>query len=443
MEKISIQKILWIDQDIESVENTNYLNKIKSLDQSDVELQCYKSVDAAMNYLKKLHFDHVRLICSGRLMENLLQEMKKNQLQEQNNLTYTLFVFSKNLQHYRDVYAKLPEDQRIFCTNNCKVGKITCIMFSDNYEDMLNYIKAGNYITFNLKQMSQFKQYLFQIAESSGLFEYSNDVQILPALDMSGKSNKILSNSNVDFIGFQNNIFTQVPKLAYLIRLPSKKYQLGNLSKLLTCVFKIGEDFDFTENEQQQILRYFWISSTCWKNEQVDKYLLRLWSEESKFFKIFNQVLITANEKAMSYFRHLVFRYFQIFQSKKYPYYTGTVYRGIQVTNDQLQSLLQFVGETIYFTTFLSTTKSRDRAFNGNVLFEIETISKGTMDKLIFNQNVDISSFSVFPNEQEVLFLPLDVFTVKSHRVEGNLNIFHVVENSGLPFQLASYYLGK
>ncbi|EAR92751.1 NAD:arginine ADP-ribosyltransferase (macronuclear) [Tetrahymena thermophila SB210] len=443
MENIKIQKILWIDQDVESVENTNYLNKIKSLGLSDVELQCYNSVDAAMNYLKKLHFDHVRLICSGRLMENLLQEMTKNKLQEQNNLTYTLFVFSMNSQHYKDIYAKLPEDQRIFCTNNCRVGKITCMMFSDNYEDMLNYIKAGNYITFNLRQMSQYKQQLIQVGESSGLFEYSNDVQILPAIDLTGKSNKKLSNSNVDFIGYQNNIYTQVPKLAYLIRLPSKKYQLDNLSKLLTCVFKVGEDFDLTENELLQILRYFWISSTCWKNEQVDKYLLRLWTEESKFYKIFNEVLISANEKAMSYFRHLVYRYFQIFQSKKYPYYIGTVYRGIQVTNEQLQQLLQFVGETIYFTTFLSTSKSRDRAFKGNVLFEIETISKDTMDKLIFNQNVDISSFSMYPQEQEVLFLPLDVFTVKSHRIEGNLNIFNLVENSGLPFQLTAYYLGK
>jgi hypothetical protein len=94
---------------------------------------------------------------------------------------------------------------------------------------------------------------------------------------------------------------------------------------------------------------------------------------------------------------------------QKLPPYAGPVIRGTDLPAEVIARYRP--GEVITEDAFLSTTTNpgvaRSPAFAGNVEFRI-----------LSNTGRDISSFSVFPGEQEVLFPPGTNFVVVSKTVD-------------------------
>ncbi|CAF0870463.1 unnamed protein product [Adineta ricciae] len=82
--------------------------------------------------------------------------------------------------------------------------------------------------------------------------------------------------------------------------------------------------------------------------------------------------------------------------------FVGIVYRGVQLTNADIQEYRQAIGTWKTWPAYTSTSKNRTLAeAYGNTLFVIEIIHC----PLSAPRNFDIAEFSSFPEEEEVLLL--------------------------------------
>lgn len=86
---------------------------------------------------------------------------------------------------------------------------------------------------------------------------------------------------------------------------------------------------------------------------------------------------------------------------KKLPHYQEKVYRGTNLSKDDIS--LYNKGDMFIWAPFVSASKSLDQCLGGNVIFEITTTTHffGLNDKAYPR---DISSKSIYPYEEEVLF---------------------------------------
>jgi hypothetical protein len=103
-------------------------------------------------------------------------------------------------------------------------------------------------------------------------------------------------------------------------------------------------------------------------------------------------------------------------QSHSYPFEHNRdyvyVYRGIRVSSDDIILKNYTVGDTFLWPNFTATTKNRrvaDTFSQGGWVFVIEVCQCGSGLPLF----ADISEYSTYPEEEEVLFAPYSGFTVK------------------------------
>jgi len=90
------------------------------------------------------------------------------------------------------------------------------------------------------------------------------------------------------------------------------------------------------------------------------------------------------------------------------------VYRGLQLDSEAVKEYKE--GSHFLWPNFSSTSKSKSMAEKfGNYLFEIEISYNGVT---YFG---DISKYSLFPDEQEVLFYPYSGFSVKKISPDGRV----------------------
>ena len=85
------------------------------------------------------------------------------------------------------------------------------------------------------------------------------------------------------------------------------------------------------------------------------------------------------------------------------------VYRGATLNEEMIGEYIEVVGKEIVWRAFTSTSKSRPIAeiFSGNVLFIIK------IQESSFQRRRDISSISIFPDEEEILLTANYVFEVE------------------------------
>ncbi|MBE9178693.1 hypothetical protein IQ268_08985 [Oculatella sp. LEGE 06141] len=102
---------------------------------------------------------------------------------------------------------------------------------------------------------------------------------------------------------------------------------------------------------------------------------------------------------------------------QKLPPHTGTVYRGIGVSQSVISSIR--VGETYTDKGFMSTSARADRRRSGNLQFEINATGKNARD---------LSRLSSYRGEREVLYPPGSRFTVTGKRTEGRSTIVQLME---------------
>jgi tetratricopeptide (TPR) repeat protein len=147
-----------------------------------------------------------------------------------------------------------------------------------------------------------------------------------------------------------------------------------------------------------------------------------LWwySRESFFYKILNKALRSQNIHVLFLFRSFISDIYHQLQHHKCKR-PIRVYRSQLMSSDELANLKQYIGQFISVSSFLSTTTQRQVAifYMGTgtplddlqrVLFEIDA----DPDVVTTKPFADISSYSEFDSESEVLFMLSSIFRLNN-----------------------------
>ena len=71
-----LKHLIWIDPNIENDENQGYVKSMKELGFSNI--QCFKTTDEGINYIKTIQFESSKIILSGRLYIEFIKKFKEN-----------------------------------------------------------------------------------------------------------------------------------------------------------------------------------------------------------------------------------------------------------------------------------------------------------------------------------------------------------------------------
>ncbi|CAF1142875.1 unnamed protein product [Didymodactylos carnosus] len=181
---------------------------------------------------------------------------------------------------------------------------------------------------------------------------------------------------------------------------------------------------------QLKLIEHFYQTYKSTDNEPI-----RWYTGKPFLYKQINRALRTEDIQMLRTFRYIIsdisrclkqeFEYIKEFVGQI------TLYRGLRVSNEELNKLKENVGKMISTNGFLSTSRSRAVAlvFAGklttdkqSVLFEIEcNLNELQNDAVIF---ADIARFSEIPNEEEVLFDIGAAFFMESVCYDNELNVW-------------------
>ncbi|CAF1037133.1 unnamed protein product [Adineta ricciae] len=143
-------------------------------------------------------------------------------------------------------------------------------------------------------------------------------------------------------------------------------------------------------------------------------YYVRAFTEETFLYKDVNFALANNDQRSIYCLREYIHTCIVAFEQKLIPFYAGIVYRGVQMTADELTEYK--VGTGIRFLGFMSTSKSFNFVsfLDTNVVFIIHTLSARHQRKLGRYTNVDLhaSNVTVMPSEEEVLYAPFSAFEI-------------------------------
>lgn len=150
---------------------------------------------------------------------------------------------------------------------------------------------------------------------------------------------------------------------------------------------------------------------------------------ETNTFKLLNMALVSRDPEQIEPWRP--FLYHALSAQKFLPPFIGTTYRGLDKPVSGLSKQYAHGGE-VSWVAFSSSTKNKKQMEN----FSTKGIKYGTWMVIEGRSGIEVP-FSLFPNEEEVLFFPNTKFSVKSvltnelkEMVVGhaNLDILHLQE---------------
>ncbi|CAF5088480.1 unnamed protein product, partial [Rotaria sp. Silwood1] len=164
------------------------------------------------------------------------------------------------------------------------------------------------------------------------------------------------------------------------------------------------------------------------ENDNLPGKALRWYTRLSFFHKTLNEALRKQDIHMIFLFRGFIY---DIQHQLKCDQVNNLVkvYRGQTISNEELKILQQSCGQLVSVTSFFSTSKNKDQALQfipisdekeklERVLFEIDADPKMATTKPF----ADISQFSEFPNESEILFMLGSIFRLNSvNRSSDNL----------------------
>lgn len=163
---------------------------------------------------------------------------------------------------------------------------------------------------------------------------------------------------------------------------------------------------------------------SCANMEEALECAVRLYSASSFLYNLINSVMRNEDEsklETLGPFFYLLWSHVVINSLRNGG--EETVYRGCTLTKEMVEEYRQVIGTYIAWPAFTSTSKSREVAemFTGNTLFVIRIHTD------ICARYCDISLFSRFPQEEEILLItsvPLEVKNVEHDLTTGTYRIY-------------------
>jgi len=160
-------------------------------------------------------------------------------------------------------------------------------------------------------------------------------------------------------------------------------------------------------------------------HEIISKYWIRAYSLESDFYKTMNKDLIKANTK--NYLTYIQIMY-EAIQIKSFPINKSKyLYRGTYFSNQEINILKNYMhykieglpGALVYCRAFYSFSLNKKalsfiKKSAENMKSVLLIIDNNNKYSLSHSSSASISKFSVFKEEEEILFFPFSCFEVKS-----------------------------
>mmetsp|Transcript_42824 Transcript_42824/g.137885 ORF Transcript_42824/g.137885 Transcript_42824/m.137885 type:complete len:233 (-) Transcript_42824:6-704(-) len=146
--------------------------------------------------------------------------------------------------------------------------------------------------------------------------------------------------------------------------------------------------------------------------------VIEAYTEETPLYRTVNECLRENRQLAVhgDYIYHCRERMKEeYFSGRKFE---GECWRGVTLSQTVIQEYR--VGRRFLWPAFTSTTRERNKAFDGNVLFLIDC------DGLGITYSVDIAHLSKFPWEKEVLIYPYSGFVVKDVGTSGSQTLIRL-----------------
>ena len=391
-------KVIWIDQNVDNVENTHYFNILNEL--QNYEIMRIKTVEQSIQIFKDILFAETIIVVSGKFFTLLIDELKKNLTNI--NFIPNIIIFTG---HYNEFIHSVNESHKQYLNHNFyNPGGITT-----NFEDVLKYIL--NPYAANIK--NSFMQ------RDDGQISFDNidskEKLILP----------LLFKRLIDYNKVDNGTFI---KMLY-----EKYYDKSKNIKAILDGIKSLEEIPL---------------------EKLFEYYIKIYTdEESQFYKDINMDLKL--NKRFIYLTYIKILYEGV-NLKVPPLVPNcTLYRGTFLFLKEIEYMEKLEeikckekykdkakkkglpGNIIFSKSFLSFSKQIKIALNfasnpnknsRKVLFILE-IENNKDDNInyILSTYADIKKFSLFKNEEEVLFFPYSsfefLFIRKSNKYEGILEI--------------------
>ena len=387
----NMQKVIWIDSNIFNEENLEYISELKT--NKSFQLFLFKNVDEAINYIKTIAFEEIKIIVSGRLYF-LFIRFFQNDITDMCTIP-KIIVFTKDKEEFLKCNKDFYYDRNIFYNSGGIASSFNEIKKFLNDEIILN--------KHNLMDDSQLT------------FEYIDckEKLLLPILF------KTLINNNVSN--------TTIEK--YNISLYEKySKENGELKKLLRSISSLS-------NVPIEIL---------------SKYYARFYTAECSFYHKLNKDL---QQNKIEEYLPFIKTLYEGVRLKSLPLSLNNIlYRGSKISNDEIIKIKNYIknkikglpSSIVFSKSFLSFTKDKSVA---DYFLSLENPNKKMLTKVLFillkDENLgynlsthgDIEQFSYSPDEKEVLFFPFSSFEIK------DLKEIKIGKEKG--YEIKLLYLGK
>ena len=386
------QYILWIVEDLYSIENLNYQNQLNLKSEfPGFKFYCYNLVENIIKNIKQIEFENTYVIINGRIYKNFMLDFYTNM---------------------KDIYT-IPKFV-IFSPN-------TSLIIKDN---SINYFKNSDYFYYSKIQIL-FDDVIKFIKNDNILYEreisnYSNSLEILKQVDeINQKNNNQTENKNLifEYIDCKEKLYLPVYFRTMIKINPDDKFD------------KLTYDLYEEYKNDQEIGRLLSQIANL-KNIPIEllcKYWAKLYTCKGLHHKI-NQLLETGKTGKYSLFIKMLYEgvRLKILKSPIINY----LYRGDKIKKDEIEKIKKYLAmknvdfpSSILFTkTFMSFSKelsvAKDFAIDDKYLDE--NIKKRVLFVLknnnlildeIFNTHADLEKISSY-DEKEILFFPFSCFEV-------------------------------
>ena len=412
MEKL---RVIWIDRDIYNDENTGYTEELEAL--GTINLKLFKVVDEAINYIKKVTFDEVKIIVSGRLYNEFVQSFKANI--REICVAPIIKVFTGSEERFLQYNEEYYDYQNAFY--NC--GGIATII--DEIKEFLDKEKNKN---------------SFFISQFSGQ-SLSTDITLNSNTE--DEPTKFDKQDEVE-LTFEYIDCLDKLELPMLFKSLMDKIPYNDIEENTKSIYD-----EYSNNKEIKNLLGPILSLPNIPIEILSKYFARLYSLYSDYhFDLNKNLRLNKKEKYLPFIKIL----YEGVKLKSLPLATNKIlYRGSIISNKEIDKIKKYKADKIkglpasivFSKSFLSFTKDRkiaEKFFkneekkenHSKIMFILEKDDNEGYDT---STHGDIENISFYPSEKEVLFFPFSAFEIK------DINKTIIDKEKGYEIQLV--YLAK
>ena len=383
---------IWIDENIDNKENTQYIKELKSI--GLLTFCLFKSIDEAIGHMKKIGFQETKVIINGKLYSEFVKKFKKN-ISEM-SVVPKIIIFTKN--------KEIIENNKEYQNNINSIYTLGGI--ATTFDEIKYFLKN------EIKQQKIKKEENIQLT-----FEYIDSIEKL-----------------------------QLPIFF--------KCLIDNVSndKMEEYTNSLYNTYSRDNNEIKILLDS--IKSTNIPIEILSKYYARLYTIQSKFYADINKELGSNKREKYLPFIKTLYEGVKLKSLKLASDKNILLYRGSKIENKEVSDIKKFLsnkkskdlpGAIAFSKSFLSFSKERaiaesflnDENKNKNLSKVLYILEKDDNIGYNLSTHADIETISYFPNEKEVLFFPFSSFEIKE------IKEINIGKEKGYEIKILLLYLGK